>query len=187
MISNDGIMSSPPLARDAASRTPRSGASRSWRRTRAAPPISQRRRRAARVRAPRRGSHERRRLVAIRRAAPHASAEQLRKAGAARAVRAGLLDEDDDARERACGLVKEMTQLRSDLPASAPRLVKLLGNDEESPRAAARAVDAPCAGDYAVQKFVDLDTAPSHRWARAPLAGRRRVGATAPSSPPVRR
>ena len=91
--------------------------------------------------------------------APHASAEQLRKAGAARAVRAGLLDEDDDARERACGLVKEMTQLRSDLLASAPRLVKLLGNDEESPRAAARAVDALCAGDDAVQLFVDLDTA----------------------------
>ena len=157
-ISNDGINVLLPLARDAALAD---AAERCLAvvaaHPRGAADLLRRRRAPARARASPR-IHERRRLVAAR-ARARTRRRSRREAGAARAVRAGLLDEDDDARERACGLVKEMTQLRSDLLASAPRLVKLLGNDEESPRAAARAVDALCAGDDAVQLFVDLDTA----------------------------
>ena len=95
----------------------------------------------------------------LRALATHASAEQLRAAGGVRAVRAALLADDDDARERACGLVTEMPQLRNDFLASAPLLVKLLENNEDSPRAAACAIDAVCQGDDAVQTFVDCETA----------------------------
>lgn len=96
----------------------------------------------------------------LRALATHASAEQLRAAGSVRAVRAALLADDDDARERACGLVTEMPQLRNDFLASAPLLIKLLENNEDSPRAAACAIDAVCEGDDAVQTFVDRETAP---------------------------
>ena len=197
LISNDGINVLLPLAQwtrrlaNAAERCPRR---RRRRRAAAAPPISSKAAAKAIARARLRGSHPRRRflIISARRTRRRSSARGRRRAGRPR----GAAGRGRRARERACGLVKEMTQLRSDLRWRRRRASQVAGKrrGRAGTRRGARNTPFVRRGD-AVQRFVDLDTAPkmlgamragrtTTSWqARAPGSSRACPAATALGSP----